>query len=172
MIPVFPPPVTELLDRANDVYRKTAEPHDLKPFLRDARDFHDRTRGFFLFFNKSRVEDEEVKHLTEVFLEHCDKLDKHFDKLDEFIKKGNIDKLLESVLGVQEASHNMTVTRNKLKEINQKFEVMSSLPIVEDFIRIGINVFNGTVNKEALIEKMPFQLVLLNSIERDIKIFK
>jgi len=172
MIPVFPPPVTELLDRANDVYRKTAEPQDLKPFLQDARDFHDRTRGFFLFFNKSRVEDEEVKHLTEVFLEHCDKLDKHFNKLDEFIKKGNADILLEGVLGVQEASHNMTVTRNKLKEINQKFEVMSSLPIVEDFIRIGINVFNGVIGKEALVEKMPFQLVLLNSIERDIRRFK
>lgn len=168
MIPVFPPPITELLNRANDVYQKTAEPQDLRPFLEEARNFHNTSRGFFLFFNKSRVEDEEVKNLTESFLGYCKKLDEQFDRFEEFIKTGKIEILLETSLGLQEASHNMTVISGKLKEIKKSFPAISSLPIVDDFIKVGINVYNDTMPHEALAEKLPFPILLLGHIEKDI----
>ena len=172
MIAIFPPPITELLDRANDFYQKNAEPEDLLPSLQGAREFHESSKGFFSFFNKSRVEDEEVKHLSEAFMEHCKKLDENFDKLEKFVETGKTDILLEAVLGVQEASHNMTLINGKLKELKENFEVMAALPVVDDFIRVGINVFNEVFAKEALEEKMPFQVLLIQNIENDINKFK
>ena len=65
MIAIFPPPVTALIDKANDVYQKRATVKELKEALDYAKTFHERSKSYFMFFSKSRVEDKEVLRLNE-----------------------------------------------------------------------------------------------------------
>ncbi len=172
MIAIFPPPVTALIDKANDVYQKRATVKELKEALDYAKTFHDRSRSYFMFFSKSRVEDKEVLRLNEEMLYHCKKLDEAFEKMEEFVKTEKNEILFEAVIGVQEASYMISEATRALKRIKENFQRFSPMEIIDDFIKIAVNVYNGVFEKTALLEKIPFIVVWKQAIESDFLKFK
>lgn len=172
MIAIFPPPVTALIDKANDVYQKRASVKELKEALDYAKNFHEKSRSYFMFFNKSRVEDKEVLRLNEEMLYHCKKLDEAFEKMEEFVKTEKNDLLFEAVIMVQEASYMISENTRALKRIKENFQRFSPMDIIDDFIKIAVNVYNGVFEKTALLEKIPFIVVWKQAIESDVLKFK
>lgn len=169
---IFPPAITELLNRANDLYQKRCSIQELKEGLNNARKFHTLSKGYFLFFNKSRVEHDDVLKFTEAMTEHFANLEKEFARMEDFINTGKIETLIQASMGIQAGSASITETSKALKDLKQNFQVFSPMPVIDDFIKLGINVYNGIFDKKVLPEKLPFILVLKDTIQKDFDRFR
>ncbi|MEQ8169495.1 MAG: hypothetical protein ABRQ38_11405, partial [Candidatus Eremiobacterota bacterium] len=168
----FPLPITELLDKINDVYRQISDIKELKDALAQAEIFHNRSRSQFLFFNKMKSDSDEVNKLNEFLNENYNRMYREFNKLIEFINTGKADILSSASLGIQETSYLITKNLQALNKIKEKSRTFSPFLMIDDFIKLGLNVYNEKLEKKFILEKIPFLVALKETIHKDFNKFE
>ena len=163
----FPLPITELLDKINDVYRQISDINELKVALEQAKIFHNRSRSQFLFFNKIKSDSDKVNKLNEFLNENYNRMYQEFDKLVDFINTGKVETLFSASLGIQETSYLITKNSQALNKIKEKSRTFSPFLMIDDFIKLGINVYNEKSEKKSILEKIPFLVTFKETIHDD-----
>lgn len=171
MIIMYAPQIKHLIDMAVSVSMGQNTKEELREARENALQFNYQTKAEFLYFSKSKVQDEEVQKIYDEIIENINLRENLLIGIDEYFENSDNDILLNLIRKIEDVSFNLYGLGIRFNELGDSFIKLSPLPFIDDFLKVAVNVNNGLLDASALTEKIPLIIRRKETMEEDFNEF-
>ena len=166
------PPLTRLIDAASRLSRGQATEAEVRSALAGMRDFCSEGRALFGLVSPGVLRTPEVDRILEECRQDLDGQEQALQQLDQALGDGSGGRLGPAVERLRSAATRLASGYVALHEEEKKEKIYSPFPVLDHFVKVGMNVLEGHVSKGELTSRFTPVVALVQRLERDVARFR
>lgn len=153
MIPVYAEEISQLIDGLDNIISGRLDANTCIPFLEAARERHLTSHESAVLLSLVVHEDDGLYSSSMELIELIKKRGNNFQDLNNALKNKNLDYIISSGRQLQELSFQIIALASTIEKEKDGLPKYSSFPFLDEFIKIGLAVYEGLHPHEILFNQ-------------------
>lgn len=165
------PPLNRLIDAAERFARGESSADEVRSLLPGARGFLAEGRGLFRLISPGILRTTEVERLLDECVQDMDSQEEALASLEAALGEGSAPRVGTAAGRLRDAATRLARGYGGLHEEEQKEKIYTPFPVLDHFLKVGLNVLEGQATRADLAERFPPVVALVERLGRDVDRF-